>query len=170
MVPIESHVKRPAVVELIKAFGRGELQHGAAQAAAWHLNSDVSWAALAAKLQGTERSLVRPSYFSRQEMQAAMAYAGEASRRGQLAEMQQPSTGTTGLVDSSEALSTTPDPATKTVSSTDANTSEAVEDKDGAKAEKAGAKQRNRRTRPATNRNNETRPANADPAAAATQP
>ena len=41
MVPIEQHVKRPAVVELMKAFGRGELQHGAAQAAAWHLNNDI---------------------------------------------------------------------------------------------------------------------------------
>ena len=71
---------RPAVVELLKAFGRGELQHGAAQAAAWHLNSDLSWDQLAAKLQGTRRSPSRPPYFTAAEIRAGMAYANEATR------------------------------------------------------------------------------------------
>jgi hypothetical protein len=71
---------RPAVVELLKAFGRGELHHGATQAAAWHLNSDLSWNELAAKLQGTRRSIRRPPYFSREEIQAAMSYANGAAR------------------------------------------------------------------------------------------
>lgn len=78
MVPAEEHLDRPAVVELLKAFGRGELQHGATQAAAWHLNNDLSWEQLAAKLQGTRRSPRRPPYFSRDEIQAGIAYAGEA--------------------------------------------------------------------------------------------
>jgi hypothetical protein len=80
IVPAEDHLDRPAVIELLKAFGRGELQHGATQAAAWHLNSDVSWNELSAKLQGTRRSLRRPPYFSREEIQAGMAYATEAGR------------------------------------------------------------------------------------------
>jgi hypothetical protein len=80
MVPAEEHLDRPAVVELLKAFGRGELQHGATQAAAWHLNSDLSWNELAAKLQGTRRSIRRPPYFSREEIQAGMAYSNEAVR------------------------------------------------------------------------------------------
>jgi hypothetical protein len=80
IVPAEDHLERPAVIELLKAFGRGELQHGATQAAAWHLNNDLSWNELAAKLQGTRRSLRRPPYFSREEIQAAMAYATEATR------------------------------------------------------------------------------------------
>jgi hypothetical protein len=80
MVPADSVVDRPAVVELLKAFGRGELKHGAAQAAAWHLNNDLSWQQLAAKLQGTKRSFKRPPYFSADEIRTGMAYATEATR------------------------------------------------------------------------------------------
>ena len=61
----------PAVVELLKAFGRGELQHGAVQAAAWHLNNGLSWDELAAKLQGTRRSGPnRPPYFTAADIRA----------------------------------------------------------------------------------------------------
>jgi hypothetical protein len=80
MVPAEEHLDRPAVVELLKAFGRGELNHAATQAAAWHLNNDLSWQELAAKLAGTRRSPRRPPYFSREEIQAGVAYASEAAR------------------------------------------------------------------------------------------
>jgi hypothetical protein len=80
MVPADSVVDKPAVVELLKAFGRGELKHGAAQAAAWHLNNDLTWQQLAAKLQGTKRSFKRPPYFSADEIRAGMAYATEAER------------------------------------------------------------------------------------------
>jgi hypothetical protein len=80
MIPAEDHLDRPAVVELLKAFGRGELNHAATQAAAWHLNNDLSWPELAAKLQGTRRSPRRPPYFSREEIQAGVAYANEAAR------------------------------------------------------------------------------------------
>jgi len=84
MVPADSFLDRPAVVELLKAFGRGELKHGAAQAAAWHLNNDMSWQQLAAKQQGTKRSLRRPPYFSADDIRTGMTYATEAKR---LAEM-----------------------------------------------------------------------------------
>jgi hypothetical protein len=80
MVPADSVVDRPAVVELLKAFGRGDLKHGAAQAAAWHLNNDLSWQQLTAKLQGTKRSFKRPPYFSADEIRTGMAYATEATR------------------------------------------------------------------------------------------
>jgi hypothetical protein len=80
MVPADSVVDRPAVVELLKAFGRGELKHGAVQAAAWHLNNDLSWQQLAAKLQGTKRSFKRPPYFSADEIRTGMTYATEAER------------------------------------------------------------------------------------------
>ena len=83
IVPAEAHLDRPPVIELLKAFGRGQLQHGAAQAAAWHLNNDLSWNQLAAKLQGTRRSPRRPPYFSRAEIQAGMAYATESQRLAQ---------------------------------------------------------------------------------------
>src|SRR5690606_25453170 len=55
IIPIEQYVKQPAVIELMKALGRGELQHDAAQAATWHLNNGLSWQELAAKKQGSER-------------------------------------------------------------------------------------------------------------------
>lgn len=80
IVPADTVVNQPAVVELLKAFGRGELKHGAAQAAAWHLNNDLSWQQLAAKLAGTKRNFRRPPYFSADDIRSGMAYATEASR------------------------------------------------------------------------------------------
>ncbi|MEO2045544.1 MAG: hypothetical protein ABGX16_03095 [Pirellulales bacterium] len=76
--PIEQHIDRPAVIEVVKAFARGELPRSAAQAAVWHLNSDVSWQELAAKLTGTARNFVRNPYFSSQEIRAAMNIANRA--------------------------------------------------------------------------------------------
>ncbi|MEO0531440.1 MAG: hypothetical protein AAF266_12825 [Planctomycetota bacterium] len=82
LVPAEEHLSSaPEVIELLAAFGRGELQRDAAQAAVWHTNSDVSWAELAAKLDGTVRSVVRNPYFTQYELQAAVAYVQEAVRR-----------------------------------------------------------------------------------------
>jgi hypothetical protein len=86
VVPAEEHIDRPAVIELLKAFGRGELQHGAAQAAAWHLNNDLSWDELAAKKQGTKRSMYRPPYFSTEQIKLAMEYATVAEFEAQEAE------------------------------------------------------------------------------------
>jgi Sec-independent protein translocase protein TatA len=85
IVPAESHVKNPAVTELLKAFGRGELNHDAAQAAAWNLNSNMSWNALSTKLTGTVRNVNRAPYFSREEIRVGMAYAQEATRRAEVA-------------------------------------------------------------------------------------
>ena len=86
LVPAEEHVDKPAVIELLKAVGRGELEHGAAQAAAWNLNSDVKWDALAAKQTGTVRNIHRSPYFSADQIRAGMAYAQEATRRAEEAE------------------------------------------------------------------------------------
>jgi hypothetical protein len=80
IVPATAKIDKPAVVELLKAFGRGELQHDAAQAAAWHLNSGLSWEELSTKLSGTRRSFSRKPYFSAEAIRAGMAYANEAHR------------------------------------------------------------------------------------------
>jgi hypothetical protein len=85
LVPADSHVDKPAVIELLKAFGRGELDHGAAQAAVWNLNSNMSWDALAAKQTGTVRNIRRSPYFSAEQIRAGMAYAQEATRRADAA-------------------------------------------------------------------------------------
>jgi hypothetical protein len=71
---------RPAVVELLKAFGNGGLDHEAAQAAAWHLNNDMSWDELKAQLQGTKRSHNRPPYFTADQLRNGMAYANNATQ------------------------------------------------------------------------------------------
>lgn len=84
IIPADQYVNSPEVIELLKAFGRGEVQHGATQAAVWHLSNGVSWQELAAKLQGNPRFTRRPPYFSRYEIQAGMAYASEARRRAEL--------------------------------------------------------------------------------------
>ncbi|MGD9632794.1 MAG: hypothetical protein AB7G28_07385 [Pirellulales bacterium] len=81
IVPADSHVKNPAVVELLKAYGRGELEAGAAQAAAWNLNSNVSWNDLSSKLTGTVRNANRSPYFSSAQIRTGMAYVAEANRR-----------------------------------------------------------------------------------------
>ena len=72
--------ERPAVVELLKAFGRGELKHNAVQAAAWNLNSGRSWDQLASQLTGTRRSLNRAPYFTPAEIREGMTYANAATR------------------------------------------------------------------------------------------
>jgi hypothetical protein len=79
-VPADSALDHPAVIELLKAFGRGELKHAGAQAAAWHLNNDLSWNQLAAQLQGTRRSFHRPPYFTREELRDGMSYAETATQ------------------------------------------------------------------------------------------
>jgi hypothetical protein len=76
--PIEDVVKSPAMVEIIKAYANGELPHAASQAATWHINSGVSWEALATKLTGTERNINRQSYFSRDQLTAAVAIVQRA--------------------------------------------------------------------------------------------
>jgi hypothetical protein len=80
IVPADVHIDKPEVIELLKAFGRGGLDHQSVQAAAWHLNNDLSWAQIAATLEGTRRSPSRPPYFSRKQIQAGLAYATEATR------------------------------------------------------------------------------------------
>ncbi|HEY4232919.1 MAG TPA: hypothetical protein VGM76_05820 [Lacipirellulaceae bacterium] len=83
LVPADEHLDRPAVVELLKAFGRGDLDHQAAQAAAWHLNNDMSWDELAAQKTGTVRSLNRSPYFSGDQLKTAVAYSGAAEARAE---------------------------------------------------------------------------------------
>ena len=73
---------------MVKAFGRGEIQIGAAQAATWHLNNDISWKDLSAKMRGPKdpRFGRQSPYFSSYELQAAMSIAKEARRLAKKAE------------------------------------------------------------------------------------
>ncbi|MBA4106101.1 MAG: hypothetical protein C0485_10105 [Pirellula sp.] len=78
IVPIENVIKDPAVIEVIAAYANGDLPTGAAQAAIWNMNSEVSFQELSQKLTGTARSIVREPYFSRDEIQTAMAIVNES--------------------------------------------------------------------------------------------
>ena len=80
--PIESYVDRPAVIELVKAFGKGGLDHAAAQAATWHLNNDISWQQLAAKTTGRRQLLGgKEPYFLPNQLRAAIQLATVAKIR-----------------------------------------------------------------------------------------
>jgi hypothetical protein len=78
MRPIENYVKDPAVIAIVADYAKGNLPVGAAQAAVWNANSGVGWDELASKLTGTKRNINRAPYFSREEIQGAMAIVAEA--------------------------------------------------------------------------------------------
>jgi hypothetical protein len=78
IVPIENVIQDPAVIEVIAAYANGDLPTGAAQAAIWNMNSEVSFQELSQKQTGTARSIVREPYFSGEEIQTAMAIVNEA--------------------------------------------------------------------------------------------
>ena len=76
--PIENFIDDPAVIAVVSAYANGDLPTDSAQAAVWHLNSEVTWNELATKLTGTVRHIVREPYFSRDEIQEAMAIVQDA--------------------------------------------------------------------------------------------
>ncbi len=71
VVPIEQITDKPAVQELCRMVGTGQLSQRAAQVAAWHLNNDMSFAELAAKRLRFANGASQP-YFSPQELRAGM--------------------------------------------------------------------------------------------------
>jgi len=80
--PLSAFSTDPALRELVKMFGRGQLSHASAQAAAWHISNKMSFEELAAK-QIRRASGERYPYFSRQDIQAAMAIANAAKVQAQ---------------------------------------------------------------------------------------
>ena len=66
-------------------LGSGQINQRAAQAAAWHLNNDMSWQELAAKRIRAPTAPSQP-YFTSAEIQAAMQIASTAVRTAKEAE------------------------------------------------------------------------------------
>jgi hypothetical protein len=86
--PVESHIERPAVIEVIKAFGAGLVSQRVAQAAVWHLNNDVAWESLAEKRRGGRTPFGgRPPYFHPDEIRLAMRLAAESTHRANWADV-----------------------------------------------------------------------------------
>jgi hypothetical protein len=80
--PLASVISDPATQELVKMFGKGQLGHAAAQAAAWHLANKMSWEELSAKRIKRASGASYP-YFDPRDLQAAMAIANAARTQGQ---------------------------------------------------------------------------------------
>jgi hypothetical protein len=105
--PIESVTTKAGVRELCESLGTGQINQRAAQAAAWHLNNDMSWEKLAAKQLRFANGTRKP-YFTQDEIRGAMQIAtvAVAAARGRQQENQQPSPGeTSGLTTSSTSES-----------------------------------------------------------------
>lgn len=77
--PLEDFSKDPRLHQLMRMFGAGQLNHRAAQAAAWHFSNSMDWSALAAKKIDHVGRPDEP-YFSATEMQLAARIAAEAER------------------------------------------------------------------------------------------
>jgi hypothetical protein len=77
LIPLEEWTDRPAVVELCKMLGRGAIDQRSAQAAAWHLQNDMSWQELASK-EIKHVTGAREPYFHRAEIMRAMQIAQAA--------------------------------------------------------------------------------------------
>jgi len=76
--PLESYTAKPGVREVCQMLGDGKLNRRAAQAAAWHLNNDMSWEQLAAKRLRHANGTSEP-YFTAQEIQGGIQIATTAS-------------------------------------------------------------------------------------------
>lgn len=76
--PLEQYTDKPGMRELVQMLGTGEVSQRAAQAAAWHINNDMSWDQLAAKRIRHANGTTEP-YFSSEEIRGAMQLAGMAA-------------------------------------------------------------------------------------------
>lgn len=77
--PLADVTNKAGVVELCRMLGRKEVSQRAAQAAAWHLNNDMSFQELAAKEIRFANGMRRP-YFSPQEIRAGMQVVATAAQ------------------------------------------------------------------------------------------
>jgi hypothetical protein len=89
--PLESFTDKPGVLELCTMLGSGQIDQRAAQAAAWNLNNDMSWDALAAKRVKHVNGTSEP-YFSRQAIQFGMQLAARAVQTAEQRRLAQAST------------------------------------------------------------------------------
>jgi len=84
IAPIAEATDKPEVASLCGMLGRGEISQRAAQAAAWHLNNDMSWEQLRAKRAQIVFGQLRAPFFTRRELaegEQAAARAGELAKQ-----------------------------------------------------------------------------------------
>lgn len=78
--PVAKFTSDPAVHEMLKLFGQGQIDQRSAQAAAWHLASKMSWQELRDK-QVIRATGQRYPWFSQQELQRAASLVGAAEQQ-----------------------------------------------------------------------------------------
>ena len=83
----EEYSADPALAELLKMVATGRINKAAAQAAAWHLSSGMSWQQLANKKFNRVNAPDTP-YFHPQALYAAQAIVAEAKKRAENADQQ----------------------------------------------------------------------------------
>lgn len=88
LVRPEEYSSNPALPELLKMVATGRVNKEAAQAAAWHLSSGMSWQQLADKKFNHVNAPDSP-YFNPASLFAAQAMVQEAQRRAEEAEQKQ---------------------------------------------------------------------------------
>jgi hypothetical protein len=93
--PLESVTAKPAVAELCRTLGTGQINQRAAQAAAWFLNNDMNWQELAAKRYRHANGMMGQSYFSPLEIQTGMQLAKMAIRTAEEKQQQKQQPGAT---------------------------------------------------------------------------
>ncbi len=77
--PIEQYTDKPAVQELCRMLGAGQISQRVAQVAAWHLENNMSWQELSSK-QIRHLNGMRELYFSPDEVRAGMAAVSTAKQ------------------------------------------------------------------------------------------
>jgi hypothetical protein len=92
--PIESYTTKPGVRELCQMIGSGQISQRAAQAAAWHLNNDMSWQELANKRLRHANGTSQP-YFSPAEIQGGQQIAASAIHEAKVKEQEKAGPSTT---------------------------------------------------------------------------
>jgi hypothetical protein len=80
--PISAMTKDPAVLEVLRLHGQGQVSHAVAQAAVWHLANGLSWQQLATK-ERKNLSVPNTPYFSRAALQWAVQLVTFAQHQAQ---------------------------------------------------------------------------------------
>ena len=88
--PIETLVKDPQVVEVVKMVGSGEIRQHAGQAATWHLANGLTWQQLARKIGVKHLNGSTEPYFRHSDLNLAVRVAQVAVSRAE--QRQQPET------------------------------------------------------------------------------
>lgn len=84
--PLESFTTNPDVIELVKMFGRGEIDarlQASVQAAVWHHANGLSWEELARKIGVKHLDGSTEPYFQSAQLEQALRMSKEAERRAE---------------------------------------------------------------------------------------